>query len=54
MIRTAESMLALIGAAASSAAVRWSAAWAAAVEAELRLQARDIRREIPEWPGGES
>jgi len=38
----------------------WAAAWAAwaagAAEArilEFRLQARDIHREIPEWPGEE-
>jgi hypothetical protein len=38
----------------ASAAWAWAAevaAWASAWEAELELQARDIRREIPVWPG---
>jgi hypothetical protein len=40
-----------------AAEVAWAAVWAAvdavdaAEAAELRLQARDIRREIPDWPG---
>jgi len=37
---------------AARAATDAAAAWAAAEAAELRLQARDLRRALPEWPGG--